>query len=214
MYLLLVLAKMSKKIQLARILLNLFLLLLTPMFGILIRDIESAIRNLFPKDKDDYIQDFKGIKYRPSRKKWPEPAPDDDYITCQNGLQQARCFVISLIGNVNHYWTEDLNSEEAYPETVNNGRGLVGVKSKTKLQIFISSTYEDMKVERQAAVEAILKAGHIPAGMELFTGGDKSQWDVIKKWIKDSDAFMLILGGRYGSIEKGTVGRRRGQPSN
>lgn len=71
-----------------------------------------------------------------------------------------------------------------------------------RLQIFISSTYEDLKVERQAAVQAILKMKHIPAGMELFTSGDKSQWDIIKKWIDGSDIFMLILGGRYGSIEK------------
>lgn len=36
----------------------------------------------------------------------------------------------------------------------------------------MSSTYIDMLTERQAAVEAILQAGHIPAGMELFAAGD------------------------------------------
>jgi len=55
--------------------------------------------------------------------------------------------------------------------------------------------------ERQAAVEAILVSGHIPAGMELFTAGDESQMDVIKRWIEESDVYLLILGGRYGSIE-------------
>lgn len=70
-----------------------------------------------------------------------------------------------------------------------------------KNQVFISSTYLDLIDERQAAVEAILKAGHIPAGMELFTASNKSQWDIIKKWIDESDIYMLILGGRYGSIE-------------
>ena len=55
--------------------------------------------------------------------------------------------------------------------------------------------------ERQAAVEAILQAGHIPAGMELFTSSNQSQWDIIKRWIDESDIYMLILGGRYGSIE-------------
>ncbi len=70
-----------------------------------------------------------------------------------------------------------------------------------KYQVFISSTYLDLIDERQAAVEAILKAGHIPAGMELFTASNKSQWDIIKKWIDESDIYMLILGGRYGSIE-------------
>jgi len=37
--------------------------------------------------------------------------------------------------------------------------------------------------------------------MELFTAGDKSQWEVIQRWISDSDIYMIILGGRYGSIE-------------
>ncbi len=72
---------------------------------------------------------------------------------------------------------------------------------RKKLQVFISSTFFDLQEERQIAVAAILKAGHIPAGMELFTAGDKSQLEVIKRWIDQSDAYMLILGTRYGSIE-------------
>lgn len=72
---------------------------------------------------------------------------------------------------------------------------------KRRYQVFVSSTYEDLKEDRQAAVEAILTAGHIPAGMELFTSGDLSQMAVIRRWIDESDIFMLILGGRYGSIE-------------
>lgn len=70
-----------------------------------------------------------------------------------------------------------------------------------KLQVFVSSTYTDLINERQAAVEAILSAGHIPAGMELFSAGNESQLEVIKRWINESDVYMLILGGRYGSIE-------------
>lgn len=72
---------------------------------------------------------------------------------------------------------------------------------KKKLQVFVSSTYKDLKDERQAAVEAILDAGHIPAGMELFKAG-KSQMKTIQKWIDESDVYMLILGGRYGSVEE------------
>lgn len=75
---------------------------------------------------------------------------------------------------------------------------------RKRYQLFISSTYEDLKLERQAAVEAILKSGHIPAGMELFTAGDESQYQVIRRWIEQSDIFMLILGARYGSIEPST----------
>ena len=72
---------------------------------------------------------------------------------------------------------------------------------KRKLQVFVSSTYIDLTAERQAAVAAILKAGHIPAGMELFAAGDKSQMETIKRRINESDVCMLILGGRYGSTE-------------
>ncbi|HLZ00436.1 MAG TPA: DUF4062 domain-containing protein [Candidatus Angelobacter sp.] len=72
---------------------------------------------------------------------------------------------------------------------------------KKRLQVFVSSTYSDLREERQAAVEAILSAGHIPAGMELFAAGDESQMEVIQQWIDESDVYLLILAGRYGSIE-------------
>ena len=72
---------------------------------------------------------------------------------------------------------------------------------KRKLQVFLSSTYEDLIDHRLAAMEAILAAGHIPAAMEQFSPGDETAWEKIKAWIDESDAFILILGGRYGSVE-------------
>src|SRR6185437_8513128 len=76
---------------------------------------------------------------------------------------------------------------------------------RRKLQVFVSSTYTDLITERQAAVEAILKAGHIPAGMELFAAGDQSQLETIHRWIDESDIYMLILGARYGSVDATTA---------
>ncbi len=73
-----------------------------------------------------------------------------------------------------------------------------------KLQVFISSTYSDLLEERQACVETILQAGHIPAGMELFAAGSETQLDTIKRWIDASDVYMLLLGGRYGSMDPKT----------
>lgn len=70
-----------------------------------------------------------------------------------------------------------------------------------KLQIFVSSTYLDLTQERQKAVEGILRSKHIPAGMELFAPSNKTQWTIIQEWIKNSDLLLLIIGGRYGSIE-------------
>jgi len=46
-----------------------------------------------------------------------------------------------------------------------------------KLQVFLSSTYEDLIDHRLAAMEAILAAGHIPAAMEQFTAGDETAWE-------------------------------------
>ncbi|WP_214846349.1 DUF4062 domain-containing protein [Exiguobacterium sp. S90] len=70
-----------------------------------------------------------------------------------------------------------------------------------KFQVFISSTYTDLIEERQHAVEAVLNANHIPAGMELFKAGSLDQLQTIERWIDESDIYMLILGGRYGTLE-------------
>lgn len=70
-----------------------------------------------------------------------------------------------------------------------------------KLQVFVSSTYLDLQEERQKMVEGILNAGHIPAGMELF-GGPATVIKTIQRWIDASDMYILLLGGKYGSIYK------------
>jgi len=47
---------------------------------------------------------------------------------------------------------------------------------RKRLQVFVSSTFSDLREERQAAVEAILSAGHIPAGMELSQQETNPRW--------------------------------------
>ncbi|MGJ8685070.1 MAG: DUF4062 domain-containing protein [Nonlabens sp.] len=75
------------------------------------------------------------------------------------------------------------------------------MSKKVKYQVFISSTYLDLKEERQNIVKAVLSSANIPAGMELFSAGNTTQWELITKWIDESDMYVLLLGGRYGSIE-------------
>ena len=70
-----------------------------------------------------------------------------------------------------------------------------------KYQIFISSTYDDLKNERQQAIKAILEMGHIPVGMEMFSAGDESQWQLIKRQIMDCDYYIVIVAHRYGSMD-------------
>lgn len=73
-----------------------------------------------------------------------------------------------------------------------------------RYQIFVSSTYEDLRLERQQATQAILEMDHMPAGMELFPASDLSQWELIKAVINESDYYIVIVGGRYGSIHEQT----------
>jgi hypothetical protein len=71
-----------------------------------------------------------------------------------------------------------------------------------KYQIFVSSTYVDLKEERDQVVKAILEMGHIPVGMEMFSAGDESQWQIIKRTIDESDYYVVIVAHRYGSMER------------
>lgn len=70
-----------------------------------------------------------------------------------------------------------------------------------KYQIFVSSTYTDLKTERDQAIKAILEMGHIPVGMEMFSAGDEEQWLIIKKAIDDCDYYVVISAHRYGSMD-------------
>lgn len=69
-----------------------------------------------------------------------------------------------------------------------------------KYQIFISSTYEDLKKEREIVQRAILSEYNIPVGMEFFGASDNEQWDIIQETIDTSDYYVLIIGRSYGTI--------------
>lgn len=73
-----------------------------------------------------------------------------------------------------------------------------------KYQFFISSTYEDLKEERNKAIQAILTMNQFPIDMEMFSAANDDQWKIIKEAIDSSDFYILIIGNRYGSIEDTT----------
>lgn len=72
-------------------------------------------------------------------------------------------------------------------------------------QVFISSTYSDLKEERQLISEYLAKANYIPAGMELFPASDQQQFEFIKTVINRSDYYVVVVGGRYGSLAEGNL---------
>lgn len=73
-----------------------------------------------------------------------------------------------------------------------------------KYQVFVSSTFEDLKEEREKVIETLLIKNCIPVGMEYFPAADDEQMTLIRQLIDECDYYVLILGGRYGSIEPKT----------
>ncbi|WP_160320124.1 DUF4062 domain-containing protein [Rhodococcus rhodochrous] len=69
-----------------------------------------------------------------------------------------------------------------------------------RYQVFISSTFTDLIDERREVMQALLEMDCLPAGMELLPAGDTDQWTLIKGVIEQSDYYLVILGGRYGSV--------------
>lgn len=75
-----------------------------------------------------------------------------------------------------------------------------------RYQVFVSSTFADLQVERQEVIQALLELQCIPAGMELFPAANEDQWSLIKRVIDDCDYYIVVTAGRYGSLGESGVG--------
>lgn len=78
--------------------------------------------------------------------------------------------------------------------------------SQKKYQVFISSTYADLIEERSAITRALYEMSCIPVGMEAFPAADEEQFEFIKRMIDETDYYILVLGGRYGSLAPDGIG--------
>ncbi|MFH1891080.1 MAG: DUF4062 domain-containing protein [Candidatus Zixiibacteriota bacterium] len=76
-------------------------------------------------------------------------------------------------------------------------------------QVFISSTYLDLKEERRRAMQTVLEMSHFPAGMELFPAANEDSWTLIEKVIDECDYYILIVGQRYGTIHSDGISYTR-----
>ncbi|WP_176055821.1 DUF4062 domain-containing protein [Brucella intermedia] len=74
------------------------------------------------------------------------------------------------------------------------------MSSTARYQVFLSSTFTDLKEERAEVIQALWELDCIPTGMEAFLASNISQWDVIQRVIDECDYYILIIGGRYGSV--------------
>ena len=68
------------------------------------------------------------------------------------------------------------------------------------MRIFISSTFRDLRPERQAAADALRQAQLVPWGIELFVSEPSTPLDVALRELRLSDAVVLIIGFKAGSL--------------
>lgn len=78
-------------------------------------------------------------------------------------------------------------------------------KMDKRYQVFVSSTYVDLVDERQIVFQTLMEMDCIPAGMEYFSAIDEDQFEFIKKVIDDCDYYLLIIGGKYGSLAEDQI---------
>lgn len=71
--------------------------------------------------------------------------------------------------------------------------------TEKRYQVFVSSTYNDLKDERLQLMQTLLALDAIPAGMHMYPNGNATVWNHIKKIIDDSDFYVVLLGSRYGT---------------
>lgn len=74
------------------------------------------------------------------------------------------------------------------------------MSSEKKYQVFVSSTFTDLQDARQELMLALLSMGMIPTGMELYPTEQNNQWPVIQRVINECDYYVVLVGGRYGTL--------------
>jgi hypothetical protein len=68
-----------------------------------------------------------------------------------------------------------------------------------RYQVFISSTFEDLREERRAVQDVVISTGDFPVQMESFPAADEDQFGFIRALIDNCDYYVLIIAGRYGT---------------
>lgn len=69
-----------------------------------------------------------------------------------------------------------------------------------RFQVFVSSTYVDLREARQQVTMTLLECDAFPTGMEIFPAADDDAWTLIRRVIDESDYYLLVIAGKYGSV--------------
>jgi hypothetical protein len=61
-----------------------------------------------------------------------------------------------------------------------------------RYQVFLSSTFRDLEVERLEVMRALLELDCFPCGMEYFPASNDDQWSFIKDLIDQCDYYVVV----------------------
>jgi hypothetical protein len=76
--------------------------------------------------------------------------------------------------------------------------------STKRYNVFVGSTYQDLKEYRKAVENAILCKGMYPIGMEYFGASEKRPIEECLENVRKSDVYVGLFAARYGSIDTKT----------
>ena len=70
-----------------------------------------------------------------------------------------------------------------------------------RYQVFLSSTFRDLEVERLEVMRALLELDCFPCGMEYFPASNDDQWSFISELIDQCYYYIVVVAGRYGTVD-------------
>lgn len=70
---------------------------------------------------------------------------------------------------------------------------------------FVSSTYTSLREERNEVIETLLDNKTLPICMEHFVVSSRGAFDDLKRYIDESDYFIMLLGDVYGSCDENGI---------
>lgn len=68
------------------------------------------------------------------------------------------------------------------------------------MKVFVSSTFDDLRDYRQAAIRSLQQLGHEVVAMENFTAASAPPLKVVLERIEQCDAYLGLLAWRYGYV--------------
>lgn len=178
-------------------------------------EIEEALK-LTPKEADELgrigFGGFLGLNpnWNPDPTKWQLYMPThvvEDFPRCGSVESEVEKLLDERLSQLRRSRETQAASRSLPTQDMFAGVELESGKNvPRRYQVFVSSTFNDLEDERLQVMHALLEMQCFPAGMELFPATDGTPWDRIQDEIDESDYYIVITAGRYGSlIPKGKI---------